>query len=318
MHSEGATQYKVFSSPKDITYHRNMETKVKPNKVLGYVLLVLAGLSFATFVEATRALDRNLDWQAAVLARGVFGCVIALPLAWFSLHKLNFFDSKMLMRTALVSIFTFGILYAASVISPSDAIAVTSTLPIWVAFLSMIFLAKRYTIAFWFACAVVVGGMVLLVAAKPTAAFFVIVLLLGATVCRGGSLLMLQTMKEVPSTILALHLSIVLAIASAIVFFFSGGFDNLEVLLDARGIALLFTIGIASNLFIILTIKVVGILGSIAGGVVGLIAAAMAYIIDILLWGDAVTMLHIFGLLLVLIPVAWIVLSKHVVKLKTM
>jgi hypothetical protein len=36
------------------------------------------------------------------------------------------------------------------------------------------------------------------------------------------------------------------------------------------------------------------------------------------LWGDAVTMLHIFGLLLVLIPVAWIVLSKHVVKLKTM
>ena len=84
--------------------------------MLGYVLLVLAGFSFATFVEATRALDRNLDWQAAVLARGVFGCVIALPLAWFSLHKLNFFDSKMLMRTALVSIFTFGILYAASVI----------------------------------------------------------------------------------------------------------------------------------------------------------------------------------------------------------
>ena len=286
------------------------------NKKLGYILLVFIALLFAIFLEATRYLDRDLDWQAAVVVRGVFGLLVAIPLAWPSRSHFKLFQRQLLIRNSLTCAYLFGLLYAASVIAPADAIAVTSTQPIWIAIISMVFLGARYFFKFWVACVAVVVGMALLVTAKPTDAFSIVLLLIFVTILRGIAILMLSHMKAIPSTIIALHLALVITIAGVVVFFLSGGHDNYAQLLDVTGILLLLTIGISASVYSVLFVKVIDLLGAITGGLVTLLAAVFAYIMDIFLWNDAVTSVHIFGLFLVIIPVGWIVSSKHVEKEK--
>ncbi|MBC8201443.1 MAG: hypothetical protein H8E86_05290 [Planctomycetes bacterium] len=59
-------------------------------------------------------------------------------------------------------------------------------------------------------------------------------------------------------------------------------------------------------------VKVIKLLGAVTGGLVTLLAAVFAYMMDVFLWNDAVTITHILGLFLVIIPGVWIVSSKHV------
>ena len=83
------------------------EKSKSTQRTLGYTFLILAGLCFAIYIEIARALDRDLDWQAAALARGFFGLLTCIPLAWTVRSKLDCFNLKLLLRSGLICCFTF-------------------------------------------------------------------------------------------------------------------------------------------------------------------------------------------------------------------
>jgi len=142
----------------------------------------------------------------------------------------------------------------------------------------------------------------------------VVFLLFVVTFIRGFSVILLRSLKDVPSTLISLHFAILALVGGLVVFLLSGGHHKLDSVLDTKGIFLLLLIGGGASVFQILFARVVVILGSIAGGMVGIIAVVFAYVMDLYLKTGTVDLLHDTGLLLVIIPTAWIVLSKHVQK----
>ena len=284
------------------------------SKTLGYILLILAAFNFAVIMEAVSALDSDLDWQFAVLARGLFGCLVALPIALHCIKKFDFFHKILMLRSVLTVIVICGIFYSVSIIPAGDATAIISTQPIWIGVISIFVFGYRYFIRFWFACLVVVLGVILLVASKPPDSMSVVFLLFVVTFIRGFSVILLRSLKDVPSTLISLHFAILALVGGLVVFLLSGGHHKLDSVLDTKGIFLLLLIGGGASVFQILFARVVVILGSIAGGMVGIIAVVFAYVMDLYLKTGTVDLLHDTGLLLVIIPTAWIVLSKHVQK----
>ncbi|MBL6997588.1 MAG: DMT family transporter [Phycisphaerales bacterium] len=289
------------------------ETKAQP-KGLGFMLIVISGLLLALIMEATSVLDRDLDWQSAVLTRGLFGTIVGVPLAWRCLNQFTYRNKLLTIRNGFNAVFLFGIYFAVSKILPADAIAITSTQPIWVAVLCIFWFGYRYFFRFWIAGLLATIGVVILVSAKPPDSLSVVALLIVITILRGAAVILLRSLKDVPPTIIALHFSVMVLISGAIVFFFSGGHHKLDTILDAKGITLLLIIGGGATFFQILQAKVAIIVGSMSTAVIIIVAVVFAYIMDIFLHHAHINGMHIFGLLLVILPTAWIVISKHVQK----
>lgn len=285
-----------------------------PSKTIGVVLLILAGLVLAICLEAARAPKHELAWQGALFVRGIFGLLVALAIAWPYLKSFKFFHKKLIIRSLLLTFYTIWMFYSVTKISTADVTTITSTQPIWIAFLSMCFLRARYSSLFWVAAVVAVLGMALLVDAKPPETYGVIGLLLLFTIMRAISVMMIRTMMEIPATIIAYHYAIVVGIFGVAIFFIEGGHKQMDVVFDMKGTLLLLIVASTASVYQALVAKIVQILGAISGAVGIMIATVFAYVFGMTTADFSFDIMHLLGLLLIILPVAWIVLSKHVQK----
>ena len=232
-------------------------------------------------------------------------------MAWTKRSEMVVFHKKLFIRNLFVAIFLIGFVYSASKISPSDVITVMSTQPLWIAFISMYLFGIRYVKKFWAISITLCIGVALLAAAGTTDAVWVVILFTVLTMFRAVGTVMVLMLKEVPAIIQTVHLTVVMLILSALIFFFYEGHKHLDTLLDAKGIAILLTIGITGTLYQYCSVKVVQAIGSIAGGLMPVIAVVFAYIMDIFLWREGINIPRITGMVLVLTSVGWLVFSKH-------
>ena len=290
------------------------ELSKEQSKISGYILMVLSGFLLALVYEATSELDRDLDWQCAVLSRGLIGTIIGVPIAWRYLKQITCFNKILAIRNVLTTAYLFVIYFAVSKILPADAIAITSTQPIWIAVISIFCFGYRYFFRFWVAGVVAAVGVGILVSAKPPDDVFVVGLVFLATIARGVTVILLRYLKDVQPSIIALHFSLIVLVASSIVFFFSGGHQKLDTILDVKGITLLLIIGVGATFFQILQAKVAIIHGSITTAVIVIVAVIFSYVMDIFLRHGPVDSMHTLGIFMVVFPTFWIVFSKHVQK----
>ncbi|MBC8201444.1 MAG: DMT family transporter [Planctomycetes bacterium] len=282
--------------------------------LFGYFLLVGSALLLAIYSESARALDRDLDWQSAAFARSLIGILIVVPMAWTKRSEMVVLHPKLFIRNLFVAIFLIGFVYSASKISPADVVTVMSTQPLWIAFISMYLFGIRYVKKFWFITAVFCIGVALLASAGSTDTVWVIVLFLILTMFRAVGTVMVLMLKEIPAIIQTVHLTMVMLLLSALIFFFYGGHAHLDTLLDAKGIALLLAIGFTGTLYQYFSVKVVQLLGSIAGGLMPVVAVVFAYVMDLILWQEGLNVPRFTGMVLVLSSVGWFIFSKHIQK----
>jgi drug/metabolite transporter (DMT)-like permease len=184
-------------------------------KLLALVLMIVAGFLIALIMEATRELDRDLDWQSAVLTRGLFGTLVSVPLAWRFLPKIHAFHKTLFFRSSFAVVFLIAIFYSVSKILPADAIAITSTQPIIIAIISIFWFGSRYFFKFWVFSVLAVVGVVILVSAKTPDGMVVVGMLVAATVCRGFSIILLRFLKDIPPSIIALHFSLLVLLVGS-------------------------------------------------------------------------------------------------------
>gem|GEM_PF-3104009 len=276
--------------------------------------MVLAGFLLALVYVSTSELDHELDWQSAFLARGLIGTIIAVPIAWRYLKHMKFFHKTLVTRNCLNTLYVIGIYFAVSKIMPADAIAITSTQPIWIAVISIFWFGYRYFLRFWLAGVVAAIGVLILVSAKPPDDVFVVGLVFLATIARGFTVIMLRYLKDVQPSIIALHFSLMVLLTSLIIFFFSGGHQELETILDTRGVTLLLMIGGGATIFQVLQAKVAMIHGSMTTAVIIIIAVVFSYVMDIYLMRGPVDSMHALGLVLVVFPTFWMIFSKKIQK----
>lgn len=287
-----------------------VEASQKSKKKLGIVLLLCAGITLAICLEAARAPKHDLAWQAALFVRGIFGGLVALAIAWPYLKSFKFFHTKLILRSLLLSFYTIWMFYAVTKVTSADVTTITSTQPIWIALLSMLFLQTKYANLFWIAAVLVVIGMGLLVNAKPPDTYGVIGILLLFTILRAISIMMVRTMMEIPATIIALHYAVVVGILGVSIFFIEGGHKQMDVVFDTKGTVLLLIVAGSASVYQALVAKVVQILGSISGTIGIMVATVFAYAFGMTKPEFAFDFWQFAGLLLVILPAAWIVLSK--------
>ncbi|MGY8753710.1 MAG: EamA family transporter, partial [Phycisphaerales bacterium] len=277
------------------------------NKKVGFFLLLCAGLSLALCLEAARAPKHDLAWQAALFVRGIFGGLVALAIAWPYLNAFKFFHAKLIVRSLLLSFYTIWMFYAVTKVTSADVTTITSTQPIWIAILSMLFLKSKYSKLFWIAAVLVVIGMGLLVNSKPPETYGVILILLLFTIMRAVSIMMVRSMMDIPATVIALHYAVVVGILGVSIFFIEGGHNHMEVVFDTRGTALLLIVAASASVYQALVAKVVQILGSISGTIGIMIATVFTYVYGMTKQAYVIDLLQIAGLLLVIFPSVWIV-----------
>ena len=153
--------------------------------------------------------------------------------------------------------------------------------------------------------------MALLVDAKPPETYGVISILLFFTIMRAISVMMIRTMMEIPATIIALHYAIVVGIFGVAIFFIEGGHKQMDMVFDTKGTILLLIVATTASIYQALVAKTVQILGSISGAVGIMIATVFAYIFGLTRANFSFDIMHLLGLLLIILPVSWIVFSKH-------
>ncbi len=282
----------------------------KFKKKQGIALLLCAGLALAICLEAAKAPKHDLAWQAALFVRGIFGGLVALAIAWPYLKSFKLFHTKLIVRSLLLSFYTIWMFYAVTKVTSADVTTITSTQPIWIALLSMFFLRKRYANLFWVAAVLVVVGMGVLVNAKPPDTYGVIGILLFFTVLRAISIMMVRAMMEIPATIIALHYALVVCILGVTIFFIEDGHRHMDVVFDTQGTVLLLIVAGSASVYQALVAKVIQILGSISGTIGIMVATVFAYAFGMTKTAFAFDFLQLVGLLLVILPAAWIVLSK--------
>jgi len=284
------------------------------NKKSGVALLILAGFVLAICLEAARAPKHDFAWQSALFVRGIFGLFVALAIAWPYLRSFQFFHKKLIIRSLLLTFYTIWMFYSVTKITSADVTTITSTQPLWIAVISMMFLKARYSRLFWVAAVVVVLGMSILVDAKPPETYGVIAILLLFTIMRAISIMMIRGMMDIPATVIAFHYAIVVGIFGVAIFFIAGGHHHIDVVFDTRGTLLLLVVAATASVYQALVAKVVQILGSISGTVGIFIATVFAYFMGIAGAGYTFDSMHLLGLVLIILPTVWIVLSKHVRK----
>ena len=288
------------------------EESTVPSKSLGIALLLVAGVTLAICLEAARAPKHEFAWQAALFVRGIFGFLVAIIIAWPFLRSFHFFHKKLIIRSLLLTFYTIWMFYSVTKITTADVTTITSTQPLWIAVISMMFLKARYSWLFWVAAVVVVLGMAILVDAKPPETYGVIAILLLFTIMRAISIMMIRGMMDIPATVIAFHYAIVVGIFGVSIFFIAGGHHHIDVVFDTRGTLLLLVVAATASIYQAIVAKVVQILGAISGTVGIFIATVFAYFMGMAGVGYTFDSMHLLGLVLIILPTAWIVLSKHV------
>jgi len=291
-----------------------VEESQKQQKKKGILLLLLAGFTLAICLEAARAPKHDLAWQSALFVRGIFGGLIALVIAWPYLKSFTFFHKNLIIRSLLLSFYTIWMFYSVTKISSADVTTITSTQPIWIAVLSMLFLKSRYSNLFWIAAVLVVIGMGLLVNAKPPDTYGVIGVLLLFTIMRAISIMMVRSMMDIPATIIALHYAVVVGVLGVSIFIIEDGHKHMDVVFDTKGTVLLLIVAGAASVYQALVAKVVQILGSISGTIGIMVATVVAYLMGMASSAYVFDGMHLLGLVFIILPAGWIVMSKHVEK----
>ena len=277
----------------------------------GYFQIVSAGFLLAVCTEAIHALDRDHDWQTAVLARALIGVLFLVFFAWPQRASFVFFQSRLLLRSILVSIFMIGYVYAASVISPADVVTIMSSQPLWIAIVSILLFRTRYYSHLWVICILLLLGVWFVTSASEVDYMWIILMFLVLTMFMAMGTVMVRFVKDIPASIQTLHMTLVMSIIALVLFFGSSGHEHINTFFNPSGLSLLVIVGVTGSLYQFYSVKVVHAIGPVHAGIMPIVAVVFSYIMDIFLWNEAVLWTRFLGMFLVFASMTWLVVGKN-------
>lgn len=274
--------------------------------------MLLGSLSFAVMSTMAHMLGTRCDWQIIALARSGLAFLFATTLAIFAGSKLVMWRPGILwMRSIAGSISLVGGFFALTRLPVSDVLTLTNTFPIWIAVLSWPVLGEMPSRRVWLSVVCGVSGAALMQQPHFAEGNFAALVALGCSFSTAIAMLGLHRLHAVDVRAIVVHFS-------GVSFLFCIGslfcFDRdpkLAALPDGRAIVMLLAIGLTATAGQIMLTKAFKAGAPAKVSVVGLSQVVFAMILDLLLLQHTFDTLKVVGMLLVLGPTAWLMVSER-------
>jgi drug/metabolite transporter (DMT)-like permease len=215
------------------------------------------------------------------------------------------------MRSLAGSLSLVCTFYALTHLPISIVLTVTNIYPIWVAVLSGPLLGDWPPLSVWLAATLAVAGVALMKHPELTGDGTTVLIAVVASVATAFAMLGLHRLKEVDPRAVVVHFSAVGSLACVVSLFAFPRTTPTGQHLDGWTVVLLLGVGISATVGQLFLTRAFAAGQPTRVAVVGLSQVVIALLIDWLVWQRTLTLWAVVGMVLVLGPTAWVMLSRR-------
>jgi len=273
--------------------------------------MLFASLAFAVMAAFSHRAGESCDWQLVVVSRAVGAFFFATIIAKAGRVKLVWRGSATLwVRSAAGSASMLCNFYALAHLPVSDTLTLMNTSPIWVTLLLWIMFGQRPTTGIICAVVASVVGIALIQQPHFRSGKFACLMALCGAFCTSIAMLGLNRLKHIDPRAIVVHFSGVASVATVLFLELTNRKDYSTQLGDKSVLALLTLVGAAG------VAGQIGMTRAFAKGHASRISViALSQILfglgfDVLFWNRSVNLISLLGMVLVIVPTAWVILGK--------
>ncbi len=276
-----------------------------------YFHMLWASLAFAVMASVSHLAGKYSDWQLVVVARAAVAFFFAFILTKAAGVKLILFGSRTLWVRSLAG--STGMIcnfYALAHLPVSDTLTLMNTAPIWVTLILWLVFKQKPTAGIGVAVLVSVIGIALIQQPHFQSGKFAILMALCGAFCTSIAMLGLNRLQHIDPRAIVVHFSGVASLATTSFLLATNRKDYSAQLTDNTTLLLLVLVGLAG------VAGQIGMTKAFAKGqatqisVVALSQILFGLIFDVVFWNHAVNALSLLGMVMVVVPTAWLILSR--------
>lgn len=273
--------------------------------------MLWASLAFAVMAAVSHLAGERCDWQLVVVARAAVALCFALVIAKLFGVKLVLFGSRTLWVRSLAG--STGMLcnfYALAHLPVSDTLTLMNTAPIWVTLFLWLVFKQKPTPGIVAAVLISVIGIVLIQQPHFQDGKFACLMALCGAFCTSIAMLGLNRLQHIDPRAIVVHFSGVASVATTLFLLVTNRKDYSAQLSDKFTLMLLVLVGMAG------VAGQIGMTQAFAKGhaskisVVALSQILFGLVFDVLFWNHALNVVSLLGMVLVIVPTAWLILSR--------
>ncbi len=276
-----------------------------------YFHMLWASLAFAVMAAVSHLAGERCDWQLVVVARASVAFAFAFILAKAFRVKLVVFGSRTLWVRSLAG--STGMIcnfYALAHLPVSDTLTLMNTAPIWVTLLLWLVFKQKPTAGISLAVLISVIGIALIQQPHFQDGKFACLMALCGAFCTSIAMLGLNRLQHIDPRAIVVHFSAVASIATTAFLLATNRKDYSGQLSDKYTLTLLVLVGLGG------VAGQIGMTMAFAKGqatqisVVALSQILFGLVFDVLFWNHELNWISLLGMVLVIVPTAWLILSK--------
>lgn len=276
-----------------------------------YAWMLAGSFCFAVMSALAHAVGKSCDWQVVAIARAGLALVFAAGLVFGARREFVVFRPATLwMRSIAGSVSLLCGFFALCHMPVADVLALTNMYPLWVAVLSWPMLGVLPRPSVWGAVICAVIGVALMQQPRLASGNYVWLVAVLASFTSAIALIGLHKLNEFDARAIVAHfsgVSLLFCIAALFVFPHS---TSIVSSFNASTLLMLLGVGISATGGQLLLTKSFAEGDPAKVSVVGLSQVAFAMLFDVAIWGRFFGASTIAGIVLVVLPTAWIILRR--------
>jgi drug/metabolite transporter (DMT)-like permease len=293
--------------------HKSPQERWISKPILPYAWMLAGSLAFSAMATLAHALAGRCDWELVATVRAALALVFSVSLALHAGARLVVWRPRILwIRSIAGTLSLLCTFYALPRLPISDVLTLTNMFPIWVALLAWPMVGSAPTKDAWIAIAVGICGVVLVAQphfaeARPLPAIVALVASFSTSIAMLG----LHRLRQVDPRAIVAHFSGVSLLACLALLALDPAQSLAASQLDATSLAMLGGVGLCA------TIGQLFLTMAFAAGpparvsVVALTQVVFAMVFDLLIWKRAFGPMSLVGIVLVMAPTGWLLLTHR-------
>jgi drug/metabolite transporter (DMT)-like permease len=276
---------------------------------LPYLWMLLGSFFFAVMSGLAHAAGSQCDWQIVAIARTLLALVFAAGLVVGAGQEFVLLRPPVLWMRSIAGSFSLVCgFYALARMPVADVLTLTNMFPVWVAVLSwpMLRIVPRRDV--WLAVACGCAGVALIQRPHLQSGHYVWVIALLASVSTAFAMIGLHRLHNIDARAIVVHFSGVSLIFCVASFFLFPHRDAIWSALNANTLWLLLGVGATATAGQLLLTLAFANGDPARVSVVGLCQVGFAMLIDHWVWGRTFSLLTLAGIVLIVVPTAWMLL----------
>lgn len=273
-----------------------------------YLWMLLGAMSFAAMSTLVSAVGDRCDWQLIAIIRTFLAMVFAAGLAVSSGAKLVFIRPPVLWMRSLAGSMSLVLnFYSLTRLPTTEVLTLTNMFPIWVALLSWPLLGLRPERGLWLAVICGICGVALMQQPELSRGNYYWVAALASSLFSALALIGLHKLSFIDPRAVVTHFSAV-ALLVCIATWFLFPHRSTSVTLDSVLLVQLLGVGVTATIGQIFLTKAfaTGHPGRVS--VIGLSQVGFGMLLELIFVGRDYNAVTLAGIVLVLIPTAWVLL----------